>query len=65
MMYIDDANGRYVSASTAEQQKKVACKSGCKGTYALWQVPGHDRVLMTPVEPMHAVKNIAEHIFQE
>ena len=42
--------------------EKVARKSGCKGTYALRQVPGHDRVLMTPVEPMHLVKNIAEHI---
>ena len=64
MMYVDDANGRCVSASTAEQQKEVARKSGCKGTYALQQIPGHDRVLMTPVEPMLLVKNIAEHIVQ-
>ena len=62
MTYIDNANGRYVSASTTEQRKNEARKSGCKGTYTLRQVPGHDRLLMTPVEPMHLVKNIAERI---
>ena len=58
MMYIDNANGRYVSASTSEQRNKEARK----GMYAFRQVPGHDAVLMTPVKPMHLVKNITEYI---
>ena len=62
MEYIDSANGKYVSALTAEQRKKEVRKTGCKGSYALRKAPGHDRVRMTPVEPMHLIKNIAEHM---
>ena len=62
MEYIDIANGKYASASTAEQWKKEVRKTGCKGTYPLRKAPGHDRIRMTSVEPMHLVKNIVEHM---
>ena len=62
MDFIDQANGKYASALTIDGRKKEVRKSGCKGTYALRKLPGHDRVLMTPVEPMHLIKNIAEHV---
>lgn len=35
---------------------------GCKGPYSLRRLPFHDRYQNTPVEPMHLLKNIAEHI---
>ena len=59
MKYIDKANGRYAAAETANKRKEVAQETGCKGSYALRQLPGHDRVANTP---MHLLKNIAEHL---
>ena len=43
-------------------KKDIALETGCKGTYALRRLPNHDRYLNTPVEPMHLIKNIVEHI---
>lgn len=62
MKYIDSANGGYSAAETASKRKEVAQETGCKGSYALRQLPGHDRVANTPVDPMHLLKNIAEHL---
>ena len=36
--------------------------SAVKGEYALRRSPYHDRIRSTPVEPMHVVKDVAEHI---
>ena len=61
MKYIDEANAEYVV--TPNKDKKVLCKKkGCKGPYSLRRLPFHDRYMNTPVEPMHLIKNIAEHI---
>ena len=62
MNYVHEANARYASASTEKQRNKVLKKFGCKGTHALLQLSGHDHLLMTPPNPMHLLKNIAEHI---
>jgi len=61
MKYIDEANAEYVV--TPNKDKKVLCqKTGCKGPYSLRRLPFHDCYMNTPVEPMHLMKNIAEHI---
>ena len=36
-------------------------KTGYKGRYAFRRLLSHDRFLSTPVDPMHLLKNIAEH----
>ena len=43
------------------QEGKVPCVV-CKGPYSLSRLPNHDRYLNTPVEPMHVIKNVSEHI---
>ncbi len=62
MAYLNEANGRYAAAATKTEQKEMVQETGCKGTYALRSLPGHERFLNTPVEPMHLVKDIAEHV---
>ena len=61
MEYIDKANKDYELATTASERKCLTQISGCKGTYALRAIEGHDRVLDTPVDPMHVIKNVVEH----
>ena len=60
--YIEEANARYESTSTAAERTKIAQETGCKGTYSLSRLPNHNRILSTPPEPMHLFKNIAEHL---
>lgn len=62
MSFIDTANGKYSAAVTNVEKKLIAKKTGCKGPYSLRRLPYHDRYLNTPVEPMHLLKNVAEHI---
>ena len=59
---MDKANARYEKATAKHKKKVIAQKTGCKGTYALRRLPNHDRILGTPVEPMHLIKNIVEHV---
>lgn len=59
--YVDEANARYSAASTDQERKELAQKTGCKGSYSLRKLPLHERTLNTPVEPMHLIKNIAAH----
>lgn len=40
---------------------KLVQKNGCKGAYSLRKLPLHDRLLSTPVDPMHLIKNIVAH----
>jgi hypothetical protein len=62
MEFINEANGKVAAATTDVKRKKIFQESGCKGPYSLIKLPSHDRYLSTPVEPMHLIKNIAEHI---
>ena len=62
-MFLDSANGKVDSAITTKKKKKrITRKTGCKGSYALRRLPHHERFLNTPVEPMHLIKDIVEHI---
>lgn len=60
--YVDDSNDEYVKQNTARARKEYAQSTGCTGRSALRSLPHHDRLLNTPVEPMHVVKCISEHI---
>ena len=62
MAYIKAANRKYTAASTKKEKSKQIKKNGCKGTCVLQKLPYHDRFLDTPVEPMHLIKDISEHI---
>lgn len=57
--YIDRANARYSVATSTAEKKELSRETSCKGPYPL---PFHDCYQNTPVEPMHLLKNIAEHI---
>ena len=54
--YIDNANAKYESASSAVEKKAILQEIGCKGTYSLNRLPDHSRLYSTPVEPMHLFK---------
>ena len=62
MAYVDKANKEYESLSTVAEKKIKAQSTGCKGTYALRSLSHHDRILDTPIDPMHLIKNIVEHL---
>ena len=62
MEFVNKANGEVAAASTAAERKRVYQSTGCKGPYSLSRLPNHDRYLNTPVEPMHVIKNVSEHI---
>lgn len=59
---IDESIKRYESARVGAEHKAIARETGCKGNYALRKLPNHDRFLNTPVEPIHLIKNIVEHV---
>ena len=62
MAYVDAANTAYDSAKTVTKRKEISRSKGCKGSYSLRKLPFHERLLNTPVEPMHLIKDIVEHI---
>ena len=62
MSFIDRTNLKLEKADTKKKEKKIIRNTGFKGTYCLRKLSFHDRYLNTPVEPMHLVKNIVEHI---
>lgn len=59
--YVDDANHAYTRAKDNKERCSLAQETGCKGSYSFRILPLHERILDTPVDPMHLVKNIAEH----
>ena len=61
MEFIDKANKDCDEASGVKR-KTLVQRTGCKGAYALRRAFLHNRILDTPVDPMHLVKNIVEHI---
>lgn len=62
MKFVNKANGEAAAARTDADKKRIYQRTGCKGPYSLRRLPSHDRYLNTPVEPMHVIKNISEHI---
>ena len=62
MEYVNKAIDKYELATTKKKQSKTSRRTGCKGSYVLRLLPHHDRLLNTPVEPMHVLKNVVEHI---
>lgn len=60
--FVDSHNGQLAAASTSAARHEVMRRSGCTGAYSLRSLPFHDRLLNTPVEPMHLLKNISERI---
>ena len=62
MEFVDSHNGQLAAAVSGAERKEIVRTSGCTGAYSLRRLPFHDRLLNTPVEPMHTLKNIAERI---
>ena len=62
MKFVDDAIEEVLSAKTKREKKTTLQKVGCRGPYSFRRIAFHDRFLNTPVEPMHVIKNISEHI---
>ena len=62
MAFVDASNAKLLAETTAKGRAKVTKASGCKGAYSLRRLPSHDRLHNTPVDAMHLIKNIAEHI---
>ena len=44
------------------QAKAIAKSTGCKGSYSLMNLPGHDRVRQTVPDAMHTVKDCVEKL---
>jgi len=44
------------------QAKAIAKSTGCKGSYSLMNLPGHDRVSQTVPDAMHTVKDCIEKL---
>ena len=59
--FVGMANCEYETSLTSAEKKRIAQRTGCKGSYSLRRLPFHDHLLDTPVDPMHLIKNIVEH----
>lgn len=60
--YVDGANSKYEAASTNAKRLAISQETGCKVSYALRRLPDHDCLMCAPVEPMHVLKNVSEHL---
>ena len=60
--FVDRANGQYLAVKTQVARTALTQSTGCKGSNSLRRLPHHDRHVNTPVDPMHLIKNIAEHV---
>lgn len=60
--YVNEANTKYAAATSKSERIELTQSTGCKGTYSLSRLPNHDRLMCTPVEPMHVLKNVSEHL---
>ncbi len=52
----------YISLLCRTSAALVAKSTGCKGTYSLMRLPGHDRVRQTVPDAMHTIKDVVEKI---
>ena len=64
MKYVDEANTLYESPTTKHRRTTLSQSTGCKGTYPLRKLLHHDRYMNTPVEPIHLIKDINEHLIR-
>ena len=64
MAFVDASNADLLVETTAKGRSQVTKASGCKGVYSLRRLPSHDRLHNTPGDPMHLLKNIAEHVLK-
>lgn len=62
MEFVDKAIQDVCSAKNKREKKNMLQEVGCRGPYSFRKLPFYDRFLSTPVEPMHLIKNISEHI---
>jgi hypothetical protein len=62
MEYVEKAISDVAKVSSAKERKEVIQTCGCTGDYSLRRLPNHNRYLITPVEPMHVLKNVAERL---
>ena len=62
MCFIKNANSQFEKAVSIKEKKSISRSTEYKGPYVLQTLSHHDRYLNTPVEPMHLIKNIVEHI---
>lgn len=60
--YVATANAKYSAATTNVERKELVQVTGCKGVSPLSKLPLHERILNTPVDPMHLIKNVVSHI---
>ena len=60
--YVDRENKAFKSKGFVKEKRGYAQKTGCTGKTPLRKLPHHDRHLNTPVEPMHVIKCISEHV---
>ena len=60
--FIEHANKMYASAKTKKDKTAFARKYGFKEQYLLQKLPFHDRIMNTPVEPMHLLKDVVENL---
>lgn len=58
--FVKMANDIYAATEGARNRTLILQQSGCKGPYALQRAPYHERILNTPVDPMHVIKNIVD-----
>ena len=59
---VDLANAKLLSVETAKARIQLTQATGCTGLSAFRKLTHHDRHPNTPVEPMHLVKVIGEHM---
>ena len=52
----------YDNASNRAQATLIAKSTGCKATYSLMRLPGHDRVNQTVPDAMHTIKDSIEKL---
>ena len=62
--FVHEANKIYVDETDANEKKMILQQTGCKGPYALHRSPLHERILNTPVEPMHVIKNVVKRMVE-
>lgn len=60
--YVAKANSKYAAATTKAKRKELVQVTGCKGACPLSKLPLHERILNTPVDPMHLIKNVVSHL---
>ena len=62
MAYLEAALKKLDEATTRGAKQQAIRDTGCKGRFSMLSMPSHNRYDDVPVDPMHLIKNIVEHI---